>query len=303
MLHRDYKLVLYGKHEEPLWAIHPEVKQQTFDPILHMQDDGNLVLYHGAHLIWESKTAQFDVKVVFRHTLYPNIRFLSGYRLTSTNGLYYLTLQNDGNLVLYRATGQPLWATNTPGSSASELVIRYDYSLTLTDTLGRVLWIFNQKRGTAMPRLEVLDDGNLVFIDGRGDILWQSGTAQRFSDTLSENQRMNGNEKLISKSGRYSAVMQTDGNFVVYGGTRLWASNTFGLNSNLHLQSDGNLVIHDAFHKALWSSGTNGRRHSHHGHGHGHQNHQIRLIMQDDGNLVLYSGTHALWATGTSGRW
>jgi len=304
MLHRDYKLVLYGKYEEPLWAIHPEVKQQVYDPILEMQDDGNIVLYHGAQLIYETKTTQTDVKLVFRNTLYPNIRFHIGYRLTSTNGLYYLTLQNDSNLVLYRVTGQPLWATNTPGSGASQLVIRYDYSLTLSDNFGRIVWVANQKRGTGMPRLEVLDDGNLVFIDGRRDILWESGTSQRFGDTLNENQRMKGNEKLISNNGRYSAIMQADGNFVVYGGTRLWASNTFALNSTcyLTLQSDGNLVLYDAFNKALWASGTNGRRHHSH-QGHHHHHHPLRLVMQDDGNLVLYSGTTPLWATNTNGRW
>lgn len=62
----------------------------------------------------------------------------------------------------------------------------------------------------------------------------------------------------------------------------------------LKVQGDGNMVAYDLNGNAVWSTGTNGRG------GKG-----TFLILQSDGNLVLYNGTwlgtsgDALWATGT----
>jgi peptidoglycan hydrolase-like protein with peptidoglycan-binding domain len=56
----------------------------------------------------------------------------------------------------------------------------------------------------------------------------------------------------------------------------------------LKFQSDGNLVIYQGG-SALWGSGTNGAGGD-------------RVIMQEDGNLVIYKSTgQAVWASGTSG--
>jgi len=56
------------------------------------------------------------------------------------------------------------------------------------------------------------------------------------------------------------AVMQGDGNFVVYDGDSqpLWASGTDGHpGAYLSVQNDGNMVIYDVNGSALWASGTN----------------------------------------------
>ncbi len=57
--------------------------------------------------------------------------------------------------------------------------------------------------------------------------------------------------------------------------------------SRLTMQPDGNLVLHSAIGKALWSSRTSGAGNS--------------LYVQDDGNLVMYSpASHPLWSSGTT---
>lgn len=58
--------------------------------------------------------------------------------------------------------------------------------------------------------------------------------------------------------GGYSAVMQGDGNFAVYGRTsRVWATNTSGrTGAYLVLQDDGNLVLRSAAGRRLWTSNT-----------------------------------------------
>jgi NlpC/P60 family len=140
-------------------------------------------------------------------------------------------------------------------------------------------------------RLVMQGDGNLVLYSG-GTALWSSKT--------------NGQDGA-------SAVMQGDGNFVVYrSGKAIWNSNTdHHGGAFLDMQDDGNLVIYQSG-KALWSTGT-GRSASHrparHTVGSGYRlrpgsaiyssNRRYRLVMQGDGNLVVYKGGRALWSSRT----
>ncbi len=93
-----------------------------------------------------------------------------------------------------------------------------------------------------------------------------------------------------SPSGQYTALVQDDGNVVVYGnGRALWATGTSGHpGATLELQSDGNAVVYDRG-RPLWWTGTSGA-------GAG------SLVLQDDGNLVLYGARGAAWQNGAPGR-
>ena len=86
--------------------------------------------------------------------------------------------------------------------------------------------------------------------------------------------------------------MQGDGNLVLYrGSTVLWART--GLKAvRLTNQADGNLALFDGAGTRVWASGTPGKGRS-------------RLILQNDGNLVLYTAAtpvKAIWSTGTYER-
>lgn len=88
---------------------------------------------------------------------------------------------------------------------------------------------------------------------------------------------------LISNNRAYKAIMQQDGNFVVYGpsGAWTWQSGTYGqTGAHITMQPDGNLVIYNSGGAPVWSSGTYGQS-------------GTRLVMQDDGNLVIYNGAGA----------
>ncbi len=140
-------------------------------------------------------------------------------------------------------------------------------------------------------------DGNVVEY-AHGEALWATGTS--------------------GKNG-YMFAMQSDGNLVLYdaGSCPLWASNTGGNpGATFAVQSDGNLVVYSSSGKALWSSGTGpiapvpaacGQFPANTGLGPGDSLSSCQacfdLVMQTDGNLVLYrQGGQALWATGTSGQ-
>ena len=104
-------------------------------------------------------------------------------------------------------------------------------------------------------------------------------------------------ECIESKNGQYRAVMQGDGNFVVYNGDEaIFATDTCGQSaSRICMQKDGNLVIYDG-DDPKWATDTCGD-------GKG------KLKMQDDGNLVIYSadsssddeGPEVIWASETCG--
>jgi hypothetical protein len=65
---------------------------------------------------------------------------------------------------------------------------------------------------------------------------------------------------IVSPSGQYQAIMQADGNFVVYDkatGTLKWATGTSAYpGSYFTLQTDGNLILFISSSTFKWLSGT-----------------------------------------------
>lgn len=91
--------------------------------------------------------------------------------------------------------------------------------------------------------------------------------------------------------------MQNDGNFVVYvsrvlvSRNILWQTNSVGFGTpgtrQVTLYNSGNLALHSGTLEK-WSSGSAGGVTPH------------RLVMQDDGNLVLYGGDNQVrWQSNT----
>jgi hypothetical protein len=107
--------------------------------------------------------------------------------------------------------------------------------------------------------------------------------------------------------GNSELKMQSDGNLVMYHRwTRkvLWATGTNGKHATkMRFQTDGNLVLYTSSNKAVWASGTDGKCDSF--------QHSPVLGLQGDGNFVIYCAElrvaddptgdmlKALWATGT----
>ncbi len=107
-------------------------------------------------------------------------------------------------------------------------------------------------------------------------------------DRLLPNEQLGVDQRLVSPNGRFTLVMQKDGNLVEYaGGNRaVWASGTSTPQSIVRMQDDGNLVVIAPGNKPVWATGTEGNRNA-------------TLELQDDGNVVVYAQGHrAVWSTG-----
>jgi hypothetical protein len=98
-------------------------------------------------------------------------------------------------------------------------------------------------------------------------------------------------QSIKSCDGRFTLVLQTDGNLVLYkaGGGYLWNTKTNGKGGyKLVMQGDGNLVLYTSSGAALWHSKSYG-------------NPGAWLAVQNDGNLVVYA-KGAVWNSGTGGH-
>jgi nucleoid-associated protein YgaU len=112
-------------------------------------------------------------------TLTEGQKLEKGGSLTSNNGAYTLTLQDDGNLVL-AARGQSVWATGTEGKNVERLEVQKDGNCVLY-TSDKPVWHTDTK-GKKDVKLVLQDDRNLVLYAGHG-AAWSSKTDTKESPT------------------------------------------------------------------------------------------------------------------------
>ena len=216
----------------------------------------------------------------------------AGERLSSANGQFHLVVQTDGNAVLYATrTHRARWTTNTLGTAPERLAMQPDGNLVLYGPDDDTLWASNTA-GHPEARLTLLDDGSLVLSwpDGKR-VLAKPDSELAAGDTLEPGQ------SLVSPKGKFRLVLQPDGNLVQTksGKGPVWATGTRGDN-RLTLDTEGNLAVRRASApdedpstgKTKWSTKTDVAG--------------ARLVIQDDGNLVLYAGTIAVWSRGDEER-
>jgi hypothetical protein len=130
-------------------------------------------------------------------------------------------------------------------------------------------------------RLTLQGDGNMVEYNKGGHAFFSTNTAGK---TVTD------------------AIMQGDGNFVMYDGTKaVWASNTSGNPGDfLELTNGGKLIITNG-NTPVWARGPSTFM-LHPGQQVNSANGQNHLVLQGDGNLVEYNASgKALWASGTNG--
>lgn len=239
----------------------------------------------------EATTATTQADATVRTTLSQGDTLTKGQSLYSAGLGTVLTMQDDGNLVEYATTtGQPLFASNTAGTG-DHVVFQTDGNVVVVTATGAPVWA----TGTYAPNTSPADrfgpagNGQILALSDNKVVFFAGQPLTAFPGFVIG--------ELVSANQQYAAIMQSDGNFVVYAATSptsahpIWASGTAGHpRSILAAQSDGNIVIYTSG-RPIWASGSNGHAAAYF------------LVMQDDGNLVEYTGNGTpVWATGTAGR-
>jgi peptidoglycan/xylan/chitin deacetylase (PgdA/CDA1 family) len=190
----DGNLVLYSASEQALWM---SGTRGVADAWASMQRDGNFVVYsRTGRAVWASGTAKhpgaqlalqangnvvvYDSKGVLWSTASKDSRLLAGERLEpgwyleSPSGLCRLLMQRDGNLVLYSASDQALWASSTRGVAGAWASMQRDGNFVIYSRTGRAVWA----TGTAQhpgAQLTLTDSAQLVVTSPSGAMLWSTG--------------------------------------------------------------------------------------------------------------------------------
>ncbi|MFV0459201.1 MAG: Ig-like domain repeat protein [Actinomycetales bacterium] len=177
---------------------------------------------------------------------------------------YHLTMGTDGNAVVYAGDGMPIWQTHTAGNPGATLVMQGDGNLVVYSATGQGLWAaFPEGAPVGCATLAVQNDGNVVIYSPGSPpyALWNTspdkfvpqppaatGSSITQAHSLRPGQSITVGEHLL--------VMQTDGNLVRYSPTKgTWSSDTAG---NPYawavVQTDGNFVVYNRNGSPLWAN-------------------------------------------------
>ncbi|MFE3291633.1 LysM peptidoglycan-binding domain-containing protein [Rhodococcus sp. NPDC059234] len=107
------------------------------------------------------------------NTLQAGSGLTAGQSLTSDNGAYTLTLQDDGNLVLGE-NGNAVWASKTEGKSVTKADLQDDGNFVLYTDGNDAVWA-SQTSGNSGVRLVLQDDRNVVLYAG-DNAVWSTDT-------------------------------------------------------------------------------------------------------------------------------
>lgn len=192
----------------------------------------------------------------------------AGSRLISPNQRYNFVLQPDGNIEICKLNDRGesidiLWKSNTQNNQNNKLYFQYDSNLVLYSPNMVPLWESNTNTfGGVIAQMQ--DDGNFVMYNKFSQPVWQTDTV----DPLP-----------VIASSPYTIGR---GNYLLPGEVITSPNGIYWL----VYQGDGNLVLYK-YNTPIWNTETNGYSCN-------------KLVMQLDGNLVLYDAYYGvLWATYT----
>jgi hypothetical protein len=198
VMQQDGNLVLYANPGKAIWDTHTQGRGLK----AVMQKDGNLVVYTPAGKPqFDTATgghpgAQLAVQNDGNLVIYgPDGEVLWGRQLTwstarpgdvldagrvvrSANKKCFLAMQDDGNLVLYRAADKKaLWDARTGGNPGARAQMQTDGNLVVVSSgpAFRPLWD-SATGGRPGAWLAVQDDCNMVVYSAGNKPLWDSGT-------------------------------------------------------------------------------------------------------------------------------
>ena len=208
--------------------------------------------------------------------------------LLSPDGSYQASLAG-GVLGVHGPAGSTGWTSPVTAEPATELRSLPRGPLELLDGAGGVVWSIPTARDPG-EQLALTNGGVLEVTSPGGLVLWSDGVLTHNGDDHLAFGESLGVGQFLSARGGQRAVLQGDGNFVVYGslGQVRWSTGTEGSGADeLAMQSDGNLVLYRSGGHAVWSSLTAP-----------HRNAALRL--EPSGSIEIATPARPLWVDGVA---
>lgn len=233
--------------------------------------------------------------LITAQNIYTNQNIEQNKKYWSGNKQYYLTFQNDGNLVIYSRGNRSLWNSKTAGKGIKAF-FQDDGNFVVYGQGNAVVFSTNTSNRRA-DRLTMQDDGNLVIYSATNPI-WSSKADNVYNGSGNSGSKVSNinpgysfrrGVKVYSSNRSYYLSLQNDGNLVLANrnGDPIWSSTTDNRGGKAEFQNDGNLVIYDSYNKSIWATNTSNRG-------------VVKLTIQDDGNLVMYDDNNSpIWSSQT----
>eukprot|EP01132_Coremiostelium_polycephalum_P009168 gene9168-11236_t len=241
------------------------------------------------------------------------------FQIRSANGQYRLLVTANGNVVIYNGTQNVpsaiIWQTNTAnvGDYPHRFEMQSDGNLCLRDYNGTLTWQSGSAYRSVQPYCAWLDDTGVLRIlesnqvevwNNLGTVNWPfpptnySNSVPQASSAVSPS--VYSQSSVITQSSALTQAQPQYHEFRFHQGDTIQTQEKIYTNkavkssnglTQLGLHPDGNLVIHENG-RTVWTSDSANKGKSPH-----------YLIMQSDGNLVLYDcEDHPTWASATHGQ-
>ncbi|KAJ3239806.1 hypothetical protein HDU81_005304 [Chytriomyces hyalinus] len=167
---------------DTIWSANKHGKTATQFCLLQ---DGTFGLYYNDEKnVWKPKSASCGERVGVMKKNFEGLKVQCLQRgglirrcQSMQAGDYRVTMQDDGNFVLYRVSDdQPQWDTASPGTYGKHFVYQYDGNVVLYDNTGASLWSTDTSKVPSTD-LCIQPDGNFVLYDRKTPV-WDSGTME-----------------------------------------------------------------------------------------------------------------------------
>src|SRR6516164_9793694 len=152
-------------------------------------------------------------------TLTEGQKLVRGESLTSNNGAYTLTLQDDGNLVL-ASRGQSIWASGTDGQDVVRAEVQPDGNFVVY-TADKPVW-HTDTQGKKDVKLVLQDDRNLVLYAADGPA-WSTKTETDAPPPAAEKAEPEAAAEPVGEAAPEPAPEPAARTYTVESGDTLWA--------------------------------------------------------------------------------
>lgn len=227
----------------------------------------------------------------------------SGQELVS--GDWKLTFTDAGHVKVTKTGGQTtFYYMDPPISGATQLFFNDQCHLELRDDHGDIPAAYYRhytNPDSDRPSYFILGPDGVARIFVNGEKVWRldnfmvgsSPDMPSDNNILRENSSLRRGEGLTSSNGRYRFAFQNDGNLVMHDLTtksQIWSMDSeYRQGTSLDMKNNGDLVLyedHGLYANKVWASGTGGKGMSQ----------TNKLIMQNNGILVIYTGDKGIWS-------